>query len=99
MIDTAQAGDIVLLLETDQRSLVGAAVDHRVDLAVMIPRHDHRRLTDRRRAVVAGFRNLDLEAKKVPGPPPEDLFLLQLVDFRIGKETVRGRARCLQQAN
>lgn len=51
MIDAGQAGDIVLLLEAHQRALVSAAVDHRVDLAVMILVTMNWRSTDHRCAI------------------------------------------------
>ena len=88
MIDAGKARDIVLLLEAHQRALVSAAVDHRMDLALMVPGHDDWRFADHRCAIVARLRDFDVQTKIIPGTPPENPLLLQLVDFRIGKETL-----------
>ena len=88
MIDAGKARDIVLLLEAHQRALVSAAVDHRMDLALMVPGHDDWRFADHRCAIVACLRNFHVQTKIIPGTPPENPLLLQLVDFRIGKETI-----------
>jgi hypothetical protein len=70
---------------------MSAAVDHRMNLAVPISRNDDRCFADGRRPIIAGVLDLDVEAQEIPGLAPENLLLLELVDFRIRKELI-GRA-------
>ncbi len=76
---------------------MGAAVDHRMDLTLLIPGHDDRRFADDCCAIVARLRDFDVETNIIPGTPPENPILFQLVDFRIGKGAI-GRARATPSA-
>src|SRR5690606_34265705 len=65
------------------RALVGAAVDHGVDRAGLVARHDDRRVADEGGLVVARVGQFGLETEEIPGRSPEDALLLQRVDFGI----------------
>src|SRR4051812_4854869 len=88
MIDTGETGDVVLLLETNQRALVCAAVHHGVNGALSIAGDHYRRFADRCCPVIAWVRYLDLQAQKTPNRATKDPRLLQRVDFLIRKESV-----------
>src|SRR4051794_18691042 len=95
MIDTAETGDIVLLLETNQRALVCAAVHHGMNDAFSIAGDHNRCFADRCCPVIARIRYLDLQTQETPDRATKDARLLQRVDLLIRKESVRRACNAL----
>ncbi len=89
MIDAGQVLGVAAVLQAHQGALMGAAVDHGVKSAVLVAGDDDRYLADRGGLVVARIRDVDVETKIVPDRPPEDAFLLELVNLLIRKQPER----------
>ena len=83
---------VAAFLQTDQRSLMGATIDHRVDIAVRVAGYDDGDLADEGGLEVALVRNVDLEAQEIPNGGAEDSLMLQCIDIRVRVEPV-GDAR------
>jgi len=88
MVDAGQHRRVAFFLQADQRTLVGAAVDHRVDLAFLVARHDHRGLADAGQLEVARLLHVELETKEIPHRPVEDARLLERIDLRVGEQSI-----------
>ena len=73
MIDAGQPVlGVAALLQADEIAAMGAAVDHRMDLAVLAARDDDRRLAEKRRLVVARLGQFVGEAEILPGGAEKD---------------------------
>src|ERR1700730_7002334 len=68
---------------------MGAAVDHRVDLAVLAAGYDDRRLAEEGRLVVARFGELVGQREILPGRPEKHAVAFGPKDLRVGKHPVR----------
>ncbi len=66
----------------DQCALMGAAVDHGVDLAGLVADHDDRNFTDERVLEVPVVGKLHFQRQEVPNRPPEQGVGLFGVNFR-----------------
>ena len=76
-------------LQADEVAAMGAAIDHRVDLAVLPAGDDDRRLAEEGRQVVARLRQFAGEREKLPGRPEKDPAELGAVDVGVGEHPIR----------
>src|SRR5712691_9027710 len=76
------------LFQADQIAAMGAAVDHRVDFAVLAADDDDRGLAEKGRPVIAGLGQLVGQREVLPARPEKDAVELGMVDFRVGKHPV-----------
>ena len=83
VVDAGKILAVAPFLQADQRSLVGATVDHRMDVAVFVARDDDGNFADEGGLEVARVRDVDIEAQEMPDWSPEYLFLFQGVDVRV----------------
>src|SRR5207247_1928143 len=88
MIDAGQILGMPAPLETDEIAAMGAAVDHRVDLAVLPAGDDDRRLAEKGRQVIAGLRQLPGECEILPGRPEKDPAEFGTIDLGIGEHPI-----------
>ena len=89
MIDAGQRLGVAAFLQADQRALVRAAIDHRMDRAVLVARHDDRHFADCGEAPVARIGNLDLQAEEIPDRPAEQPLLFLGIDRGIREHAER----------
>src|SRR5215475_5887436 len=89
MVDAGQVVGMAASLQADEVAAMSAAVNHRVDLAVVPAGDDDRRLPEKRRQVVAGLRQLAAECEVLPGGPEKDAVKLGAIDVGIGEHPVR----------
>ena len=90
MIDAGQAvRGVALALQADEIAAMGAAVEHRMDLAVLAAGDDDRGLAEKGRLVVAGLGQLVGEREVLPARAEKDAVELGLVDVGVGKHPVR----------
>src|SRR5439155_6279854 len=76
---------VAALLQADEVAPMGAAVDHRADLAVLAAGHDDRRLAEKGRLVVAGLGKLVGQREVLPSRPEKDAVALGAVDLGVGE--------------
>ena len=86
MVHAGQRFRVAAILQADKRALVRAAIDHRMDRAVLVAGDNDRHFPDRREPPVAGIGNLDLQAEKIPDRSAEQQPLLARIDFRVGEQ-------------
>src|ERR1700722_6102393 len=79
---------MTLALETDEVAAMGAAIDHRVNLAVLAAGDDDRRLAEKRRLVVARVGQLVGQDEELPSGAEKQSVQLGAVDVGIGKDAV-----------
>src|SRR6266436_4371234 len=75
-------------LETNEIAAMGAAVDHRVDLAVLSAGDDDRRLAEKGRQIIPRLRQLAGKREILPGRPEKDPPELGAIDLGIGEHPV-----------
>src|SRR5262249_7887318 len=89
VVDAGQIVSMAAPFQTHQIAAMGAAVNHRVDLAVLRARNDDRRLAEKGRQVVARLRQLAGERQILPGRAEKDPAELCLIDLGVAEHPVR----------
>src|SRR5690606_21946643 len=101
VVDALEVLDVAFVLEREERAAMRATVLEGVDAAVGIAHHNDRHRSHEGGAVVAGIRDLRLEAEVVPRRAFVDALLLQAPDLFVLVHPVRhaseaGRPRAHQ---
>ena len=87
MVNAGQRLRVAALLQAHKCSFVSAAIDQRVDHAMLVARDDDRCFTDGGETPVARIGNLNLQAQKIPDRPAEQPLLFLGVDLGIREHT------------
>src|SRR4051794_2429011 len=80
---------VAALFQADEIAAMGAAVDHRMDVAVLPARDDDRGLAEKTGLVVARFGQLVGEAEILPARAEKDPVAFGAVDFGVCEDLVR----------
>src|SRR5215471_10899332 len=83
VIDAGQVLGMAAPLQADEIAAMGAAIDHRMDLAVLAAGDHDRRLAQESRQVIARLRQLAGERQILPSRPEKDAGELRAVNLGI----------------
>src|SRR5579871_6205657 len=83
VIKASEGLPLATCFHAEERALVRAAVNHRLDAAFLIADDDDRSIADVRGPITAGFRNFSFEAQIIPHGSAKDVLLFPCIDLRV----------------